>query len=342
MNPLFELSQRDHSVYREKLQSFLPDKIIDFHTHVWKSSFCIDSHTDMNKPVKWPRRVANENSIEDLIQTYELMFPGKQVTPVIFGTPHRNYDLEQMNRYVCDCARTYDFPAFMLSTPEMDCDEMRRSILDNGFAGIKVYLDFAPTYIPQNEIRIYDFFPPCQLQLINDLGLIAILHIPRIDRLKDNVNLQQMLEIDEKYPNAKIIIAHIGRAYSDEDLGNSMDILSKTQNLLFDISANTNSYVFRRVLETFGSKRILFGSDLPVVRMRMRRITECGRYVNLVPKGIYGDLSGDLSMREVENEDLTFFIYEEILAFKAACEALNLGREEINCVFFQNAARLLA
>ena len=44
--------------------------------------------------------------------------------------------------------------------------------------------------------------------------------------------------------------------------------------------------------------------DMPIIKMRMRRITENGVYYNIVPKGLYGDVSGDPHMRESENEDV--------------------------------------
>jgi hypothetical protein len=40
-----------------------------------------------------------------------------------------------------------------------------------------------------------------------------MLHIPRDGRLGDKVNLALMLEIEADYPNARVVIAHLGRAY---------------------------------------------------------------------------------------------------------------------------------
>lgn len=43
--------------------------------------------------------------------------------------------------------------------------------------------------------------------------------------------------------------------------------------------------------------------------------------MNLVPIGLYGDVSGDSHMREVKGEQaesLTFFMYEELDAFRRA------------------------
>ena len=62
---------------------------------------------------------------------------------------------------------------------------------------------------------------------------------------------------------------------------------------------------------------MLFGSDLPILRMRARRVCEKGFYVNIVPKGLYGNVAVDPHMREVagaEAEKITFS-YEELAAF---------------------------
>jgi microsomal dipeptidase-like Zn-dependent dipeptidase len=115
--------------------------------------------------------------------------------------------------------------------------------------------------------------------------------------------------------------------------------------MLFDISANTCAETFERTIRAVGPKRILFGSDLPVVRMRMRRICEGGIYVNLVPKGFYGDISGDPHMREVDGKDkeqLTFFMYEEIDAFRRAAIETGLGKDDVEAIFYRNAVEILS
>ncbi len=114
---------------------------------------------------------------------------------------------------------------------------------------------------------------------------------------------------------------------------------------MFDISANTSRENFEKLIRSVGSRRILFGSDLPILRMRTRRICEKGNYVNLIPKGLYGDVSGDGHIREIEGEDaecLTFFMYEEINAFREAAEACGLTAADIENVFYKNAKDLIA
>jgi predicted TIM-barrel fold metal-dependent hydrolase len=114
--------------------------------------------------------------------------------------------------------------------------------------------------------------------------------------------------------------------------------------MLFDFSANTNAWVMAQLIRAVGPKRILFGSDLPILRMRMRRICEDGVYVNLVPPGLYGDVSDDPHMRETGPEEgakLSFFMYEELLAFRRAAEMTGLGTADLTDVFYDNAARIL-
>jgi predicted TIM-barrel fold metal-dependent hydrolase len=261
------------------------------------------------------------------------MFPGKKVIPLVFGQPSIEYDVEELNEYVFDCANRYKFPSLALTIPEWSQGKFESQIINGNFLGCKVYLNFAKPYIPQSEIRIFDFLPPHQLEVLNKHSWVAMLHIPRNGRLKDPVNLAQMLEIEKNYPNIKLIIAHVGRAYCPENIGNAFEVLAETNNMMFDICANSNQYVFEQLIKAVGPKRILFGSDMPILRMRCRRICEKGNYVNLVPRGLYGDVSGDSHMRELdgdEAEKLTFFMYEEINAFRLAAEIILFCQKDMH------------
>jgi len=334
----------DKLFYEEKLRDFLPDKIIDIHTHVWLKKFEAEASGGPVRTVAWPSLVAEENSIEDLLQTYELMFPGKNVTPLIFSQVSLNVDIDDCNTYIRESSVKYAIPSLLLVKPEQSAAEIEEKILKGGFLGCKVYLNFAPASIPEDKICIYDFLPPHQLRVLDNLGLIVMLHIPRPGRLKDPVNLSQLLEIERDYPNVKLIVAHVGRAYCPEDVGNAFELLSKTKNMVFDFAANTNSDVFRQLIRAVGPKRILFGSDLPILKMRTRRICENGSYINLVPKGLYGDVSVDKHLREVEGpqaETLTFFMYEEIEAMRQAALAEGLTRSDMEDIFYNNAAGIL-
>lgn len=344
MSELLDRKETDRLFYEEKIRDFVPDKMIDIHTHVWLNKFNIEAGNSPVRTVLWPSLVAKENSIEDLQKTYQVMFPGKSVTPLIFSQVSLDVDINACNDYIHECSIQYKLPSLILLKPHQSAAEIEEAIIKGGFLGCKVYLNFAPPYIPEKEIRIYDFLPPHQLKVLDKLGLIVMLHIPRDRRLKDEVNLCQLLEIERDYPNLKLIVAHVGRAYCPEDVGNAFELLSQTKNMVFDFAANTNTTVFQQLIKAVGPKRILFGSDLPILKMRTRRLCENGNYVNLVPKGLYGDVSGDKHMREIEGpeaEKLTYFMYEEIEAMRLAARAEGLTRSNVEDMFYNNAERII-
>ena len=209
MDSLFEIKDVDRRVYESELKEFLPDRMIDIHTHVWSQALKPTKTEARKRIVKWPRLVAPENSVEDLMETYRLMFPGKSVTPLIFSSVRPEDDMDKMNEHIRESAERATCPALMFSHPTWSSEQLERRMVEGGFVGIKSYLDLTPSYLPRQEIRIYDFFPKHQLELMNRLGRIVMLHIPRDGRLRDPVNLAQMTEIDSEFPKAHIIIAHI-------------------------------------------------------------------------------------------------------------------------------------
>lgn len=345
--PLIEVKEVDREMYASRLRDFLPDEIIDIHTHVWRTSDFPSAPKPKteSRTVSWPSLVARDNPIEDLLETYRLLLPGKRVTPLIFGTLPKGNNLDAQNAYVADCSRRAKVPALLFTDPTWSATELEDRTLAGGFLGAKSYLSLAPSYLPTREIRIFDFFPRHQLAVHDRHGWIVMLHIPRDGRLKDPVNLAQLLEIERDFPNLKLIVAHVGRAYCTQDVGNAFDILAQTKRMVFDFCANTNDQVFEQLLRHIGPKRVLFGTDLPILRMRMRRITQDDTYVNVVPKGLYGDVSGDKNMAEVEGAEadkLSFFLYEEIDAFRRAAERVGLTRDDIEDIFYRNARRLLS
>ncbi|HUW30374.1 MAG TPA: amidohydrolase family protein [Planctomycetota bacterium] len=345
MPDLIEIKDVDREFYARHLRDFLPHRIIDVHAHVWQGDRpSVSDPATAARVVSWPSRVAAANPIEDLSETYRLMLPDKLVTPLIFASPTLGSEVDGQNAYIEQCRHRCSVPTLMLSLPEWPADVLESKIAAGGFIGIKPYLSFAPAYLPPGEIRIYDFLPPHQLEVIDRHGWIAMLHVPRPARLRDPVNVAQMLEMDRRFPNAGVIIAHVGRAYCPEDVGDAFEQLAPAANLVFDISANTNEYVFRRLLDAVGPRRVLFGSDMPILRMRMRRTCEGGRYVNIVPRGLYGDVSGDPHMREIDGPEadrLTFFLYEEIEAFRRAAMICGLSAIDVECVFYHNASQMI-
>ena len=343
---LFPVTDYDKKVWEEELKDFLPDKFVDCHTHVYREDLTVYPPVDPNAPkrtVTWTRTVAKDNPIEDLQETYRLMFPGKDVSAMMF-IGGGGIDLKPNNDYVSKVSKETGWPALYYSHPTQSADEVEKNIREGGFLGVKSYLDLSPKYIPGNEIRIFDFFPKHQLKRLDEMGAIVMLHIPRSGRLKDPVNLHQICEIKEEFPNVRLIVAHIGRAYTKDDVGNAFEMLDKYPTLMYDFCANCCEYAITEVIKHAGVKHVMFGTDMPILRMRCHRIEENGTYVNLVPPGLYFDPNNDPHLREVSEEEaktITFFAYEELLAFKRAAEKLGLSKQDVEDIMYNNIMGLV-
>lgn len=328
-----DVTDYDRKVWQEELCDFLPEKIIDVHMHIWEPG---TRKAAQKGCVNWTSIVAPDMTYENMVETYSQVFPEKKVTQVLIGSPTCNLSL--VNPYVLDCAKKYGHRALYCTNWDSDESEILKA-MQAGFCGIKPYQNNSPSYIPANELRIFDFLTHRQLDLMDKIGGIVMLHIPRNLRLRDPINLAQIMEIDEKYPNAKVIIAHVGRAYIPSDVGDAFEILKHTKNVYFDFSANTSDFAMQKMLEAIGTDRIMFGTDMPFSKMRMYRIEENGTYVNVVPKGMYQGVETDIHMKESEESDITTFVYEELRAFKRACQNLGLTKEDVNKLMYENASK---
>ena len=330
----FELTNYDREVYENEIKDFVPNKIIDAHTHVYPESV-----KRTKEIIYWPDRVAVDNTIEDIIQTYKDLFPGKEVVPVIFSTVKCIH--EKANAYCSEASKKYNYPALFLTDYGMSAEYLEEQVVKGGFKGLKPYFYNCKPGIDPREAGIYDYLPHSHLEVANKLGLTCILHISKEERLKNKQNLHDLMEIEQKYPNVKLVVAHIGRAYAPEDIGDAFETLKHSKNMMFDFCANTLSEAITKCIEAVGTKRVLYGTDLPIAKMRMKRVVENGYYVNIVPRGLYGDLTNAAHMRETDDTSkMTNFTYEIIRAFKQTAKDLTLTKQDVEDIMYLNAKKL--
>ncbi len=333
----FQLTDYDKKVYIEELKDFLPNNIVDSHAHCWRVE---DDEFDRSKfPTKWSNLVAKDCYIEDLQKTYLDLFPGKKVIPVVFGNSVKR--CMEHNAYIKDVGKKTGYPTLFWTKYDMSPDFLEEHVLSGGYQGLKPYLGGCKEGVKPSDADIYDFLPEEHLKVADKYGWKVILHISKDDRFKNKSNIDTLLDIEQKYPNVKLIVAHIGRAYAKIDVGDAFIRLKETKNMLFDFSANTNADIIRECIETFGSKRVMFGTDMPIAKMRMYRVVENGFYINVVPRGLYGELvKKDPHMRESDEKDITNFTYEILRGFKKAALDLSLTKEQVEDIMCGNASKL--
>jgi hypothetical protein len=188
-------------------------------------------------------------------------------------------------------------------------------------------------------VTIFDMLSEEQMEYANEKGLAITLHIPKAARLADPVNQQQMVEICQRYPNAQIIFAHIGRAYYMENVIGFLDKICKYENAWLDTAMVNHPGVLEYTFNNFPRERIVFGSDAPIAFLRGKSVEINNQYAYLMGE----DYAIGSSIYDSEKAvEFTTFFYEQLRGIKAATRQAGLSREEIENFFYNNIFNLLS
>jgi len=323
----------DLPIYAREFAAWLPPRIFDVHTHLWLPEHCL-------RPIHEERvgLVFEAPSVDraELEEAYDLLFPGRAVEYLAFGMPLTVIDREANNQYV---ASVIDGETrFGLYVPPLDADAatLWEAIRSGGFAGFKPYLAYV-TWKEIEEIRILDFVTEAVLQTAHEHGLIIMLHVPRNTRLPDPDNLRDLETIAARYPNARVILAHGGRAYAREIIEPALEVVAALPNMYFDLSVVQSAGVVQAILERMPAGRVMYGSDIPVATVRGLLFMLNGQRVTITRKAF----PWSISSTQPGQLRCTFMGYEQLRAIKTACDALGYGAADIHDLFYGIARELV-
>jgi len=328
-----ETTLKEHNlrIYDEEIRGFVPDRVLDFHTHVFNE----ETVTPGADGVELPGVRIRSYTIPELMEDLGDLFPGKERSAVVFGFPDEKYDMNANNRYVADSSdRRAVFP-FRLIKPDESPGTVERELRDNRFLGVKPYLNYVAWKKP-NDVEVKDMLPSALMEVIDRLGLIVMLHIPRKERLADPLNQAQVAELAVRYPRAKFVLAHIGRAYYLKGIAGHLEKLSPYKNVFFDISMLNNWEVLEYLFKRCDRKKILYGTDIPIAVCGGKSVEINDQYTYVTPKPWHLSISDDHGKIV-----FTSFVYEQVRAIKKAAGRLKLGDRFLEGLFHKNGERLL-
>jgi hypothetical protein len=327
-----EMRERNRKIFQEELETFLPTKILDFHVHVFDQGVLPAGETFScaGHPIQ-------KYDLEDLSLDLAEVYPGRETFAVCFGLPHASYSRERNDSYVsghCDGKRFFPFRLF--DPQEGDAESLRREMIEGRFLGLKPYLDYVRKPDP-SQVEVSEMLPPWVMEVADDLGLIIMLHIPRKGRLADPLNRRQVRELCEDYPRAKVVLAHVGRAYFLKNVLGHLDDLKGLPNLYFDVAMLNHWEVLEYLFRTAAPERILYGTDIPIALAPGKSVEINDQYTYVTPVPWHLSISDDHGKLI-----FTSFLYEELRAIKKAVERLRLSDEFVRGFFFDNGMRLLS
>ncbi|NOZ21186.1 MAG: amidohydrolase family protein [Planctomycetes bacterium] len=318
-------------IFREEIDDFLPQKILDFHVHVFPEEIMPPDHEGWSAGGHRIRSYTLDELRQDLADLY----PGRECRAVCFGTPHEELDSIANNEYVAEkCDHKRFFP-LRLIRPEDDPDAVRKDVLGKKFLGFKPYRNYVRKADPE-EVEVFDMLPDELMAIADELGLIVMLHIPRKQRLADPKNQGQVVALAERFPHATIVLAHIGRAYYLKNIVGHLGDLAPLPNVYFDIAMLNHWEVLEYLFANVESHKILYGTDLPIGIAPGKSVEINNQYTYVTPAPWELSISDD-------HDKLVFtaFTYEELRAIRKAVERLGLSKQFVEDVFFHNGMRLI-
>jgi glutamate-1-semialdehyde 2,1-aminomutase len=144
------------------------------------------------------------------------------------------------------------------------------------------------------------------------------------------------VELCGRYPKARIVLAHIGRAYYLKNILEGLPPVKDLPNLYFDLAMLNHREVLEHLFREVDASRILYGTDTPIAIAPGKSVEINDQYTYVTP------VPWDLSISD-DHRKLVFtsFLYEELRAIRKAVERLSLSREWVRGLFYDNGARLL-
>ena len=323
--------ERNLRIFQEELDEFLPETILDFHVHVFNEGvipqgerYCCAGH------------FIERYDLNDLERDLAEAYPGRKTLAVCFGSPHVGDDRKANNDYLAEhCDHKRFFPLRLFDPHEDKPDALRKELAAGRFLGLKPY----PDYVGKsdiNDVEIHEMLPAWVMEIVNGLGLIVMLHIPRKDRLADPLNQRQVIELCEAYPNARIVLAHIGRAYFLKNIVGNLDALKDLRNLYYDLAMLNNWEVLEYLFQEVDPGKILYGTDIPIALAPGKSVEINDQYTYVTP------VPWELSISD-DHGRLTFtsFLYEELRAIKKTVHRLGFSKDFVQGLFYANGRKLL-
>jgi hypothetical protein len=243
---------------RDEFAEWLPDKIIDCHAHG-----NLPEHVDSISEKTYRHMLSTFPSftIEESEHVKKTFYPGKQISTLRFASVFRGINHKKANSYLLKHSGPSDRVA-LFGLPE-DLEYTLEMLGNKRVSALKMYY----SYTEPVATKIYQCFNPKILKVAENLNIPIILHLPRIITESSD----DLLQVTRDFPRLRIVIAHLGSTkFLIPGLKKVYEDLAQQTDIMLDTSLNPSAEVVELALRTFGSERIMFGSDEPFNLIRSR------------------------------------------------------------------------
>lgn len=326
----------DERIWAEELDEFVPQKVYDAHTHIYRLAF--NTIPDpLNGPygkLLGPALAEATWSLANKID--QLLFPGRDVQRLAFPFPFDQCDFEASNSFLAgELKGSPKSAGLMLVHPSMTAQQAEALIDRYGFVGFKPYRFYSVTG-DAADCRITDFLPEHLIEVAGRRGLIIMMHISKRDAIADPDNIADVVRLTQKYPKSKWILAHCARSYSTWAIEKAAKHLRGLPNVWYDTSSVCESDAIEALYNSVGIEPVMYGSDdIPVGVLR-------GKYIAFGYAWAYlSETNHSLGLSHC-NSQMTYTRYEQLRAMKRAGKRFGMNDAQRQALFHDTAEKLVA
>jgi len=210
-------------------------KVIDMHTHIWLSHI--------------------ENDITELVKASEVYGIDKIIISPLSGYYPDSDEITALNDYATDAVKRYpdifDANVYLNPRNENTIDVLRREIEDKGKVGVKLWV---ATFC--DDPLTYPIYEEC---IKYDIPVLLHSFVKTVGQLEHETRGFHVHNIAQRYPEAKLIMAHI-----DANCYHGIKCIKNDKNVYVDFCGS----IYRQddldyTVRHLGTDRILYGTDMP-------------------------------------------------------------------------------
>ncbi len=337
MTAPLEITDLDRRIWEDELDEFVPHRVFDVHTHIYRWAFNLEPNKDGSAFGKMLIPHWTEATWELANACDAQLMPGREVHRLAFPFPWPHpCDFAGSNAFLArELIKDPRSAGLLLVHPGTTADEAQADIDRYGFLGFKPYRFYASTGDAVN-CRIGEFMPEHLIEVAHRRRLLIMMHVSKRDAIADPGNIADMVRLCDKYPNVRWILAHCARSYSAWAIEEAAQALRGLANVWYDVSSVCESDAMVALYTGVGADRVMYGSDdIPVGVLR-------GKYIAYGRAWAYlSETNHTLGLSHCDSR-MTFTRYEQLRAMRRAAQRLGMTRTQNEALFHDTAVSLIA
>ena len=316
----------DREFFERELATFLPDRVFDAHTHIWRPddfAFCPDVFSE---PVGYSKYSKLMQDLHPGRTTKALFIP--------FFSADKKECIPQGHEWTSQQVQMdADCRGLFFVMPEDDPEWVRNEVRRLGLHGLKCYHTMASVE-PTWEAEIPDYLPERLVKVAHEEGWVITLHMVKSRAAADAGNIHWIRHYCTAYPGMTLILAHSARGFQPSHNLEGLPQLRGLDNLYFDTSVNCEPIAHQAIIRIIGHEKLMYGSDLPVSHLRGRSLAASDSFLWVYEETpVWGEKH--LEIRPV------LIGLEHLRSIKWACWSERLSDSAVEDIFWNNASRLL-